>query len=225
MNAAAFGPHLEVSFSAAVLAGGKGRRIGMKKGLLEMGGRMIVDHILDKLQEVFPLIALVVQEGDYTLDNVVRPGVEVISDAFFSNGPLVGIYTALQSSPASHVFVMACDMPYPNMDLVRYMLDQAAGREVVVPKMSDHVEPLFAVYSKDLIAKIHTFLEQDRLKIPDLFRELDVRYLEEEEVAFSDPEFRSFFNINTIDDLRYAQVSWGLLQGDRFNTTAARTGG
>lgn len=189
-------------FVAAVLAGGKGKRMGMNKALLEIDGRKVLDRIVDALQEVFPLILVVTQKDDPVLQAAARPGVKAVSDAFPGKGPLVGIYTALQHSPAPYIFVMACDMPYPNLDLVRCMMREAEGREAVVPRRGDYIEPLFAVYRRDVRDKIRARLERESLKVYRLISELDVRFLEEEEIAACDPDFRSFFNINTPDDLR-----------------------
>lgn len=222
MSAAAYGLLQERDFAAAVLGGGQGKRLGMSKILLEIGGRTVLDHIIDCLRDVFPSILLVLKKGNQVPAMSATPGVEVIPDALPSNGPLVGIYTALQNSPAPYVFVMACDMPYPNMDLVRGMLREAAGREAVVPRMNGHLEPLFAVYRRDLLEKVRAFLDEDRLKIPDLIAELDVRYFEKDEISSYDPDFRSFFNVNTLEDLRSAQDMWGLMQKERPGAIAAR---
>lgn len=191
-------------FAAAVLVGGKGRRLGMNKALLEVDGKPILERILDVLLGVFPEIILVAQEGDSTLEAASRPGVRLVRDLFPGKGPLVGIYTALENSPAPYVFVMACDMPYPSMELVRCLMSEAEGKEAVVPRRGDYIEPLFAVYRRDIREKIRARLLQDRLKIHELVRELDVRYLGEDEIAACDPEFRSFFNINTPEDLEAA---------------------
>lgn len=222
MSGAVCGPVPEEGFAAAVLGGGQGRRLGMSKVYLEIDGRTVLDHIIDCLWDVFPSILIILKSGNHAPVAVARSGVELIPDVLPSNGPLVGIYTALQHSPAPYVFVMACDMPYPNMDLVRYMLREAAGWEAVVPRMSDHLEPLFAVYRRDLLEKVRDFLDKDRLKIPDLIAQLDVRYLEEDEIAACDPDFRSFFNINTLEDLEYAQRTMGCFFEQRSATIASR---
>lgn len=193
-------------FTAAILAGGRGIRLGMNKARLKIGGKLVLDHTTDCLREMFPEIIVILQAGDRAERAIGLADVRVVTDVLPSDGPLVGIYTALAHLSTPYVFVMACDMPYPNMELVRLLLSEAEGREVVVPRMRDHLEPLFAVYSRDLLNKVRAFLDQGRLKIPDLIEELDVRYVEEDEVAACDPEFRSFFNINTIEDLESAQT-------------------
>jgi molybdenum cofactor guanylyltransferase len=189
---------------AAVLAGGKGKRLGMDKARLQIGNCSLLDQILSALRDIFPLILLVVQGGGSPLESMEDTDVKVVADVISGKGPLVGIYTALQNSPAPYVFIMACDMPYPSRKLIRCMLSAAPGLDAVVPRRGEYIEPLFAVYSRDILDKARVCIEQGHLKIHDLIDKIDVRYLEEEEIAACDPGFRSFFNINTPEDLEAA---------------------
>jgi molybdopterin-guanine dinucleotide biosynthesis protein A len=188
-------------FIAAVLAGGEGKRLGMDKALLNIDGSPVLDRILRILRGIFPLVLLVVQSDDSPLASVADPQVRVVADVVAGKGPLVGVYTALQNSPAPYVFVMACDMPYPSPVLIRYLLAAAPGREAVVPRRGEYIEPLFAVYNRDIGDRMRTRIAEGRLKIHELIQELDVLYVEEDEIAACDPRFRSFFNINTPEDL------------------------
>jgi molybdopterin-guanine dinucleotide biosynthesis protein A len=76
--------------------------------------------------------------------------------------------------------------------------------DAVVPRRGEYIEPLFAVYRRDIAGSLRARIEEGRLKIHELIEELDVRYLEEDEIAACDPSFRSFFNINTLEDLEAA---------------------
>ncbi len=210
----------ENEFAAAVLAGGKGKRLGMDKARLQVEGCMILDRIVFALLGIFPEVLLVVQSGDSPPLPEGGDRVRVVSDLIPGKGPLVGIYTALQHSTAPYVFVMACDMPYPSTLLIRRMLEEARGVDAVVPRRGEYIEPLFAVYAREVRERALKRIEEGRLKIHELIRELDVRYLDEEEIAACDPSFRSFFNINSIEDLMVMEagipdVSPGQLGQDR----------
>ena len=218
MSGAPLRPVAGEGFAAAILGGGQGKRLGMSKLHLAIGGRTVLGHIIGCLRDTFPSILVILKSDNHVPHDAAWPGVELIPDALPSSGPLVGIYTALLHSPAPYVFVMACDMPCPNMELVSRMLREAEGWEAVVPRMSDHLEPLFAVYRRDVLGKVRDFLDQDRLKIPELIAQLDVRYVEKEEVAACDPEFLSFFNINTRKDLEHAQRTMGRFMSQRSAT-------
>ena len=188
-------------FVAAVLAGGQGKRLGMNKALLSIDGSMVLDRIISILRNIFPSILVVVQDDDSPLGGMTDPHVKVVADIIAGKGPLVGVYTALENSSSPYVFVMACDMPYPSPPLIRCLLAKARGREAVVPRRGEYIEPLFAVYSRDIVGRIRARIEESQLKIHELIKELDVQYVEEEEIAAYDPGFRSFFNINTPEDL------------------------
>jgi molybdopterin-guanine dinucleotide biosynthesis protein A len=195
----------ESEFSAAILAGGMGSRLGTNKALLEIGGRTILDRILEKMLDIFPSVLLVLRDDNSPLAVDHGSRVKVVTDLLPGKGPLGGIYTALEYSPTPYVFVIACDMPYPNLELVKRLLSEAAGREAVVPRRGDYIEPLFAVYERETRHSIKKRLEDDDLKIHDFIDELDARFLEEEDVCGCDPDFNSFFNINTPEDLEKAR--------------------
>jgi molybdopterin-guanine dinucleotide biosynthesis protein A len=190
-------------FSAAVLAGGSAERLGLNKALVEICGCRAIDRILDTLQGIFVDAAIIVQrESD--LEEFARPGTRIQQDLLPGKGPLGGIYTALESSNQPYVFIMACDMPYPCRPLILHMLSLAKGRDAVVPRRGEYIEPLFAVYSRKIRQRIKSRLGKSDLKIHDLLAELDVFFLDEQEISRFDPEFRSFLNINTPSDLKEA---------------------
>ena len=127
---------------------------------------------------------------------------EIISDVYGGKGPLGGIYTGLLTSRSSNSIVVACDMPFLNTELLRYMVESAEGFDAVVPRLGDRmVEPLHAIYSQDCVSKIKTRLEQDRLGVLSFLDTLHVRHVEKVECQRFDPELMSFFNINYQSDL------------------------
>ncbi len=191
-------------FTAAVLAGGKGKRLGADKTSLSIGGEPVLSRIITVLADIFPRILLVGQEGNHRLEGFTGAGVRAVHDLLPGKGPLGGIYTALEYSSTPYVFVMACDMPYPRPELVRRLLAEAPGWEAVVPRRGELIEPLFAVYARETRVRMERRLREGHLKIHEALDELCVRYLEEEEIAAHDPAFRSFFNINTPQDLEAA---------------------
>lgn len=194
----------ESDFTAAVLAGGKGKRLGADKTSLSIGGEPVLARIIAVLSGIFPRILLVGQERNHRLAEFAGDKARAVFDLLPGKGPLGGIYTALEYSTTPYVFVMACDMPHPQPGLIRRLLAEAPGWEAVVPRRGDYIEPLFAVYAREVRERIGSRLREERLKIHELTDELRVRYLEEEEIAAYDPGFRSFFNINTPQDLEAA---------------------
>jgi molybdopterin-guanine dinucleotide biosynthesis protein A len=134
-----------------------------------------------------------------------NPKVKVVSDVFPGQGSLGGIYTGLVESDSFYNLIVAADMPFLNEPLLRYMIERADGYDFVLPRVNGLFEPLHAVYSKNCIAPIKTILEQGKRMIIELFNYVKVRYIETEEVERFDPKHRSFFNINTKEDLELAK--------------------
>jgi len=129
----------------------------------------------------------------------------MVTDIYPGKGPLGGIYTGLATSDSVHNLVVACDMPFLNQALLRYMIQLSANFDLVVPRWDGMVEPLHAVYSKSCQAPIESLLKQGVLNIAKLFTLVKVRYVEADEIDRFDPKHLSFFNINTEADLKMAR--------------------
>lgn len=183
--------------SCAVLAGGKSRRMGVDKAFLQVNGKPLLAWTLDALAGVCPETILI---GD-DVERYAQFGLPVYPDIFPGRGVLGGLYTALVRAPRERVLVVACDMPFLNRTLLRYMMDLASRYDAVVPRLPQGVEPLHAVYAKTCADAILPAMERGERRIISFFPQIDIRYLEADEIAVVDPDFRSFFNVNTPADL------------------------
>jgi molybdopterin-guanine dinucleotide biosynthesis protein A len=129
----------------------------------------------------------------------------VVGDIYPHKGPLGGIYSGLVASRSFYSLVVACDMPFLNSDLLRYMSGLCSGFDVGIPMIGDYMEPLHAIYSQNCLEPIERQLKRGRLKVGDFFPAVRVRYVGGEEIDRFDPEHLSFFNINTKADLKRAR--------------------
>jgi molybdopterin-guanine dinucleotide biosynthesis protein A len=127
---------------------------------------------------------------------------EVLVDFYPDRGPLGGIYTGLAAAQSSHSLVVACDMPFLNITLLRYMIELASDFDAVVPRLGERMmEPLHAIYAKSCLDNIKARLEQNHLGVHTFLKTVRVRYVERDECRRLDPELLSFFNINYQKDL------------------------
>ena len=101
--------------------------------------------------------------------------------------------------------IVACDMPFLNEDLLRYMMEQAEGFDVIIPRLKGLLEPLHAVYSRHCLPPIERLLAQGGGRIVSFFPHIRVRYVDAVEVDRFDPQHHSFFNVNTPQDWQQAQ--------------------
>jgi len=194
-----------LDISCIVLAGGKGWRLGRDKALEVVDNRNLLQRVISQLS-FFSRDIIIVTAKDRSLAQFSGyPGLRVVADTYPGKGALVGLGTGLAASKSWYNLVVACDMPFLNQALLRYMLELSAGFDLVVPRLDGLVEPLHAVYAKSCLAPVEGLLEQGDLRVSQLLDLVKVRYVEAEEIERFDPQHLSFFNINTKADLEKAQ--------------------
>lgn len=197
----------EPTVSAIILAGGKSQRLGRDKCLLDIGGRSLLAHTVDKLANVSDDLIVVTSDPTYLelLDATTR----LVPDQKPGMGSLMGIYSGLREAYYSHALVVACDMPFLNLALVRHMLPLADGHDVVIPRLDGMMEPLHAIYGKSCLPHMLELLDQGQRRIISFFDRVRVRYVERQEVDRFDPSHFSFINVNTPQDWIHVQELLG----------------
>ncbi|MFQ6079138.1 MAG: molybdenum cofactor guanylyltransferase [Thermodesulfobacteriota bacterium] len=119
--------------------------------------------------------------------------------SFWEKGPLEA--TGLFHSSNYHTFCAACDMPFLNPRVIKYMREERDEYDVVVPKTHDGLHPLHAFYSKKCLNPMRQSLDRNDLKIVNFFHHVRVRYIEEMEIREFDPHMRSVINVNTEEEM------------------------
>jgi len=199
-----------------ILCGGKNLRLGRNKALELIGGKSLIEWVMERLRPLSSQSLVVTAKEK--LDLPVADKAEILVDVYPEKGPLGGIYTGLIAAKSSPSIVVACDMPFLNTDLLSYMLELAPGFDAVVPRLARGlVEPLHAVYAKTCLPRMKAQLESNQLAIYPLLKELRVRYVKEAECRRFDPALLSFFNINYQSDLDWANrfISQSLTTGPK----------
>ena len=197
--------------SCIVLAGGKGVRLGHNKVLEVIGNRSLLQRVVDGLSFLNSDIIIVTATKTTFSQSIDYPKLRIVTDIYPGKGSLGGIYSGLAASGSFYNLAVACDMPFLNQALLRYMIQISANFDLVIPRLGDMVEPLHAIYSKGCLTPMEELLKQGNLKIIELLDLIKVRYVEAEEIDRFDPKHLSFFNINTPADLRTAKE---LARGD-----------
>jgi molybdopterin-guanine dinucleotide biosynthesis protein A len=180
-------------------------RLGRVKALERINKQSLIELTIDCLSIVSQALLVVTSQEQFRLVAAARLKGKVIVDIYPGKGALGGIYTGLASADSFYSLVVGCDMPFLNRDLLCYLIDLAPNFDVVVPRIDDMLEPLHAVYSRDCLAPIKELIDKDRLGVSQLFNLVKTRYVGKDEIAKFDPRCLSFFNINTLDDLRKAK--------------------
>ena len=190
--------------SCIILAGGKNARMGREKAYLRIGERTIIEEQSDALGRIFDEIIIVANSQNY-FKNI---DAKVVTDIIPDLGPLGGLYSGLAVSSNIHSFLIACDMPFINLQLIDYMIKQIGENDIVIPLSSKGIETLFAVYSLNCLETIRRQVEFKNLKLLDILTFFKVRYISQEEVEKFDPKEFSFFNVNSPKDYEEALKIW-----------------
>jgi molybdopterin-guanine dinucleotide biosynthesis protein A len=189
-----------------VLAGGKSRRMGKDKRFLRLGEHTLFDRSLNVLRSLFHTVFVIIAQDSPPL----KTDVPVLRDLVPDCGSLGGLYTGLRQAPTAHVFVVACDMPFLNPEVIRYMVALKADADIVMARLESGLQPTHAVYSRRCLSVIEEMARSRRTKIQDLAAHpsLHVRLITDAELAQIDPDGRSFLNVNTPSDFERARRAY-----------------
>ncbi len=180
---------------AVILAGGLNTRMdGRNKAFLEVGGKTILDRLIETLQLFFSEILLVTRNPELYAQRPLR----IVQDIYPARASLTGIHAGLTHAPTAFIFVVPCDTPFLRPELIRMLLAEIEpGVDVVVPMINDYYEPLCAIYSKRCLAPIETQLDRGDYKISRIFDQVRLKTIPVEKIRAADALMDSFFNVNT----------------------------
>jgi molybdopterin-guanine dinucleotide biosynthesis protein A len=196
-----------LTITSIILAGGRSSRLGREKHTEVIAGESLLERAAGRLKHLSKEILIVISQRQARLSRSLYtyPETKTVVDLYPGKGSLGGIFTGLVHSSNFLNLVVACDMPFLNLDLLRYMIDSAKGFDVVIPRVDDQLEPLHAIYSRNCLKPMENQIKQGNLKIRGFFDSVKVKYVDKDELDKLDPEHLSFFNINTEAELEKAR--------------------
>jgi len=184
-----------------ILAGGRGTRLGgVNKALMEVGGRAIIDRQLEVLRPLTEEVLVVAND-----DALASRGLRIVRDVEQGAGPLVGLYSGLREVRTPLAIAVACDLPFLQPELLRFLIAAAAGYDVVIPRLGDLLEPAHAVYRTGCVPAMAAAIRRGERRLIAFLGRLRVREVGEKELRRYDPNLRSFLNVNTPEELARAQ--------------------
>lgn len=187
--------------SGAILAGGRATRLGgVAKGLLDVGGRRMIDRVASALAPVVDSIVLVANAPDAAS---WLPTARVVADVLEGGGSAAGVHAALRAT-GQPTIVVAWDLPFVTAALLR-ALAAAAGPEcdAVVPagRRPGEFEPLCAWYGPRCATAIEAEWETGDRSLHGLLRRVSTIVVPSDAVAAIGSAERLFFNVNSEVDL------------------------
>jgi molybdenum cofactor guanylyltransferase len=190
---------------AMILAGGLSSRMGGgDKGLLQLGDRSIVSHVIDRLR---PQIGALALNANGDARRFAALGLQVVPDSVpgFA-GPLAGILAALswsaaQGNPATHVLTVPADTPFLPRDLAaRLQAAVHATGDSAVAARRGRRHPVIGLWPVAAWDRLHVAVRDEGLRKVETWTERLSTRLVNFDDATSDP----FFNVNTPEDLAAA---------------------
>lgn len=176
-----------------VLAGGRGKRLGGSKALVDLRGRPLVCYPLAALQAALDDV-VVLAKPQTELPKLAGTRVWVESERL--QHPLVGISTALELAAGRSVLVCAVDLPLVTPAFVRRLAcAPPESAPAVVASHEGTIQPLLGRYSACALGPLRAF--DEGMPLRDAVEALGPSLLD-----VSDPV--ELFNVNTSADLARA---------------------
>ena len=156
----------------------------------------LIEHVIDTVRPLVEELIVSVRDAR----QVPRLAVHVVEDLVPDAHALGGLYTGLRAASYARCFVCACDAPFLHPALIRFLIEQADGYDLVVPETDEGLHPLHAVYATSIVPVIEAQLRARRLSLRALARKVCVKRVAPKLLARYDPTGLSFLNLNTPED-------------------------
>ncbi len=189
--------------SVVIQAGGNSSRMGEDKALIKFHNVTLIEYILDQVKGLGEETIIISNKPD----KFTHFGYKVFSDIFPDVGALGGIYTAIHYSSLPKCLLLACDMPFVNIPLIKYMNSVNKQADLIIPRLQNKsfAEPFRAIYSKECLPAIEGAIKKGKKRVNSFFYKVNIQYIEYIDIIKFDPDLLSFININTPEDLSVAE--------------------
>lgn len=187
------------NIDALILAGGKSSRMNFTdKALLKYdSNRNFLEKITDELFDFENIMVSINKD-----QNFIIPRGVIITDKISDIGPVEGIYQGLIHCQSDSIFVTTCDMPNITKEFIDYILNFHSNDfdAIIVRDSKGKMYPLLGIYNKSSLNTIERFILDKNYRIAEIFRELNVKYIDLNYTTFDIN--RILQNINTLKDFK-----------------------
>jgi molybdopterin-guanine dinucleotide biosynthesis protein A len=198
--------------SAILLAGGSSERFGQDKGLVLLGKKQLVRHVVDAVNGLVEEKVVVVrsEEQKQSYLKVLGSQCAVVVDTEKVQSPLAGAYTGFGAMRGEYSLLLPCDVPFVSREVLSLLLDLCVNKSAVIPRWPNcFIEPLQAAYCTRVALKAagEALSWQEFTMQAMIDRLRGVRYVSTLVLQQLDPELKTFMNINTPLDLKRAEAT------------------
>ena len=187
------------TLGAVVLAGGLARRMGgLDKGLVPLGGRAMIEHVLARVRpSVDALVVNANRNAEAYAALAARHEAALVADGHPGHlGPLAGLAAGIGALGTTRVFLCPCDSPFVAPALVARLAAACAepDTDIAVAHDGERLQPVFAVVERRLLSSLEAFLAAGERKIDVWYAAEAMRPIDCRDLA------GSFRNINTDEE-------------------------
>jgi len=199
---------------AIILAGGRSARMGRAKDSLPWRGTTLLAHVATTLANCCAPIVVVARDDAQLLPAL--PGdVARSTDAVAGGGPLAGLLAGLRwhaarTNPCPAVFASACDHPFVNAEVVRWLgdrLDERPDHEAVVVRMAGELQPMVAIWRPSLATTAARLLANGTAGLRDLALAANADFVDADELRAIDPDLACLRDLDTVADYTAARAA------------------
>lgn len=195
------------SFPALVLAGGLSRRMGRDKTMIDLAGKPMIAHVVDRLRPQVSGLAV-----NAPRDALPGNGLPVLPDIVPGHaGPLAGvlaglIYTREAMPGASHLLTVPADTPFLPVNLMAGMAAEAGPERIVIAASLGRIHPVVALWPISLTDDLANWLaDPENRRLQSFIARHPSATVDFPAVETASGPLDPFFNVNTPDDLARAE--------------------
>ena len=200
------------------MIGGKSIRLGSDKGLFNFMGKPLISYQIEIVSQLTNEIFLVANSKEQVRNYIEKIDIsnilafiidesDLVPDPKFRN-PMLGLYSTfkeLNKLQYEKVFVLSCDNPVIQPQVIKFLLDSCVKNDCCIPKWENgFLEPLFAIYPVALaLPRAEKCIKRQKFKLTNIIDEKwNITYIPiEQSIKMIDPDLLSFKNLNEIEQM------------------------
>ena len=202
-----------ITVGGIILCGGQSSRMGRPKPWLPFGNEPMLQRVVRIMNEVVrPVVIVAASEQKLP---PLPSELTITRDEEQGRGPLQGLAGGLAAlhGQCEAAFVTSCDVPFLQPAFIRRMIELLGDYSICVPRVNALLHPLGGVYRLSVAKVAQRFLNENRLRLLDLFDEVPTRIVEAHELSDIDPGLQSLRNLNSPEDYESALRDAGITPG------------
>jgi len=194
--------------SAIILANGALTKVTEDMGLLKLNNKPLLNHVVDTVKGIVNELLVVTSSKEHAelYAKIVSPNVQFAIDINMPKGNLTMALTGFEAAQGKYSLLLPFNVPFVSKDVVSLLFELCVGKSAVIPRWpSDQkIEPLQAVYhTEQALEAAKETIANNELEMEEMVRKMrGVRYVSTLVIEQLDPDFRTFFKIDTPLDLK-----------------------